>query len=107
MLDVLVIGAGLSGLMAAYTAARNGRQVKVVTKGLGGALHWSAGTIDVLGYVPGESDEAHTPLHEFVVKLQHIKDRMYTNSGRKMALVRHQYMVAFFEQMRDEVNGKQ
>ncbi|MCP5097897.1 MAG: anaerobic glycerol-3-phosphate dehydrogenase subunit B, partial [Chloroflexi bacterium] len=57
MLDLLVIGAGLSGLMAAYVAARNGRQVKVVAKGLGGALHWSAGTIDVLGYVPGESEK--------------------------------------------------
>lgn len=49
MLDLLVIGAGLSGLMAAYTAASMGLRVKVVAKGLG-ALHFGAGTIDLLGY---------------------------------------------------------
>ncbi|MFZ2488616.1 MAG: FAD-dependent oxidoreductase, partial [Anaerolineae bacterium] len=47
--DLLVIGAGLSGLMAAYTAARAGQRVQVVTKGLG-SMHWTAGTVDVLGY---------------------------------------------------------
>jgi glycerol-3-phosphate dehydrogenase subunit B len=51
MLDLLVIGAGLTGLTAAYTAARAGLQVRVVAKGLG-ATHWSAGTVDVLGYHP-------------------------------------------------------
>ena len=34
MIDLIVIGAGLSGLIAAYTAAKAGRQVKIVTKGL-------------------------------------------------------------------------
>ncbi len=53
MVDLLVIGAGLSGLTAAYSAAKAGLQVKVVAKGLG-ALHWSAGTIDVLGYLKEE-----------------------------------------------------
>jgi glycerol-3-phosphate dehydrogenase subunit B len=47
-----VIGAGLTGLTAALTAAQAGSRVKVIAKGLG-ALHWSAGTIDVLGYTPG------------------------------------------------------
>jgi len=55
--DLIVIGAGLSGLMAAYTAARAGLKVKVIAKGLG-ALHWSAGTVDVLGYYP----DGHTPI---------------------------------------------
>ncbi|MFN2201487.1 MAG: glycerol-3-phosphate dehydrogenase subunit GlpB [Caldilineaceae bacterium] len=52
MHDILVIGAGLTGLTAALTAAQAGSRVKVIAKGLG-ALHWSAGTIDVLGYTPG------------------------------------------------------
>jgi glycerol-3-phosphate dehydrogenase subunit B len=57
MVDLIVIGAGLSGLMAAYTAAKAGLSVRVVAKGLG-AIHWSAGTIDVLGYLPEKYDGA-------------------------------------------------
>ena len=51
MIDVLVIGAGLSGLMTAYKVAESGLTTKVIAKGLGGALHWSAGTVDLLGYM--------------------------------------------------------
>jgi glycerol-3-phosphate dehydrogenase subunit B len=47
--DLLVIGAGWSGLLAAYTAAQAGLRVQVVAKGLG-SMHWGAGTVDVLGY---------------------------------------------------------
>lgn len=57
MIDCLVIGAGLSGLMAAHTAASSGLSVRVVNKGLG-AMHWSAGTIDLLGYTIAEQDAA-------------------------------------------------
>ena len=53
MLDLLVIGAGLTGLFAAYTAARSGLRVRVIAKGMG-TTHWHAGTIDLLGYLPGE-----------------------------------------------------
>ncbi len=38
--DLLVIGAGWSGLLAAYTAAKAGLQVQVVAKGLG-SMHWA------------------------------------------------------------------
>ncbi|MBX7232847.1 MAG: glycerol-3-phosphate dehydrogenase subunit GlpB [Caldilineales bacterium] len=51
MNDVLVIGAGLSGLTAAYTVAQTGLKAKVIAKGLG-SLHWGAGTIDLFGYAP-------------------------------------------------------
>ncbi len=61
MVDLLIIGAGLSGLTAAYTAAKAGLQVKVIAKGLG-ALHWSAGTVDVLGYLPGNEQPVQQPL---------------------------------------------
>ncbi len=61
MLDLIIIGAGLTGWMAAYTAARAGLQVKIVTKGLG-ALHWSAGTIDVLGYYPDAETAVDKPM---------------------------------------------
>lgn len=51
MIDLVVIGAGLTGLCAALTAAEAGLRVKVVSKGLN-ALHWSAATLDLLGYTP-------------------------------------------------------
>lgn len=54
--DLLVIGAGLSGLMAAYTAAQEGLRVQVAAKGLG-SMHWSAGTVDVIGYTSEEPVE--------------------------------------------------
>jgi len=52
MTDILIIGAGLSGLMTAYTAAKAGQKTHVIAKGLG-ALHWTAGTVDLFGYPPG------------------------------------------------------
>jgi glycerol-3-phosphate dehydrogenase subunit B len=51
MLDLLVIGGGLSGLTAAIYAAQAGLSVRVVAKGMS-ALHWAAGTVDLLGYLP-------------------------------------------------------
>lgn len=61
MLDLIIIGAGLTGLMAAYTAAKTGLKVKLIAKGLG-ATHWGAGTIDVLGYYPDERTLVERPL---------------------------------------------
>lgn len=58
------------------------------------------------GYIPGAAGELHTAHHEFYVKLMKVKDRLYTESGRRMAEVRHRFMVAFFEQMAAEVEGK-
>ena len=55
MLDLLVIGAGLTGLFAAYTAARAGLRVRVIAYGAG-STHWHAGTIDLLGYLPNGQD---------------------------------------------------
>lgn len=47
--DVIVAGAGLAGLMAAYAAASKGARVKIITEGMGN-LSISPGCIDVLGY---------------------------------------------------------
>ncbi|MBU1661944.1 MAG: anaerobic glycerol-3-phosphate dehydrogenase subunit A, partial [Chloroflexi bacterium] len=48
---VVVIGAGLAGLTAAWQAASRGLRTKVIAKGWG-ATHWGSGCIDVLGYYP-------------------------------------------------------
>ena len=49
--DVIVIGAGLAGLMAAEAAADAGAKVFLLAKGLG-SLPLTTGCIDVLGYFP-------------------------------------------------------
>jgi glycerol-3-phosphate dehydrogenase subunit B len=49
--DLIVIGMGLSGLMAAKTAAEAGRKVLIVGKGMG-SLYLFSNTIDLLGSLP-------------------------------------------------------
>ncbi|HKZ70145.1 MAG TPA: FAD-binding protein, partial [Anaerolineales bacterium] len=44
--EVIIIGAGLSGLFAACLAARRGKKTLVIARGIGGT-HMGAGTIDV------------------------------------------------------------
>ena len=56
--DVLVIGAGMSGLVAALAAARRGRKVTVLSRGVG-ALAIGSGCVDVLGYVNGQAVSGH------------------------------------------------
>lgn len=52
--DVLVIGAGLAGLVAAWQAAANGQRTRLVSKGMG-SIFWSAGCIEVLGFYPHDA----------------------------------------------------
>ena len=54
--EVLVLGAGLAGLTAAWQASARGVKVRLISKGWG-ATHWHAGCVDVLGYWPVDSDE--------------------------------------------------
>ena len=49
--DVIIIGMGLSGLMAAKTAVETGKKVLIVGKGLG-TLSLLSNTVDVLGILP-------------------------------------------------------
>lgn len=53
----------------------------------------------------GDDPDAHTPVHEFVVKLFRIKERLYTQAGRSIAEERHAYMAAFYERLDAEVRG--
>jgi glycerol-3-phosphate dehydrogenase subunit B len=49
--NIIVVGAGLSGLLAAWFARGRGERVVVVARGMG-TLPLTAGCIDVLGYSP-------------------------------------------------------
>jgi glycerol-3-phosphate dehydrogenase subunit B len=56
MYDVIIIGGGLSGLMAAKTAADKGLKALVLAKGMG-RIHAFMSGIDLLGYYPANSAE--------------------------------------------------
>ncbi len=50
--DVLVAGSGMAGLVAALTAASQGKRVRMLTSGMG-SLAISGGNVDILAYAGG------------------------------------------------------
>jgi glycerol-3-phosphate dehydrogenase subunit B len=66
MYDVIVMGAGLAGLMAAAAAAELNKKVLVVAKGRGN-LYSASGYIDFLGYYP---TDCRQPLENVVEALE-------------------------------------
>lgn len=53
-----------------------------------------------------EANEPHTPYHEHLFKLQKIKDRMFTKTGRAMAEARHIFLAQFFDQLQAELQSE-
>jgi uncharacterized protein len=53
-----------------------------------------------------QTGELHTAHHEFYHKLIHIRDRLYTRTGRLIAAGRHRYMADFFSRLAREVAGE-
>ncbi|NIO06145.1 MAG: anaerobic glycerol-3-phosphate dehydrogenase subunit B [Proteobacteria bacterium] len=79
--DVIVIGAGLSGLMAAKEAADNGMKTMILGKGMG-LMHVLSGGIDLLGYYPGEDMTTQNGIHPALIKLiQNEPDHPYARVG--------------------------
>ncbi len=79
--DVLVIGAGLAGLTAAWQAAGPDKKVQVLAKGWG-ATHWHSGCIDLLGYWPLDADAAVTnPLQAIAQLIQEKPQHPYALTG--------------------------
>ncbi|MCW5853000.1 MAG: glycerol-3-phosphate dehydrogenase subunit GlpB [Anaerolineae bacterium] len=66
--DIIVIGAGFAGLMAAYRAAERGARVTLLAKGVG-TTHWASGGIDVLGYHPIDNPWAVENPREALLRL--------------------------------------
>ena len=52
IVDVLVVGSGMAGLVAALAAVDQGRSVRLLTTGMG-SLAISGGSVDFLGYADG------------------------------------------------------
>jgi glycerol-3-phosphate dehydrogenase subunit B len=75
--EVLVLGAGLAGLTAAWQASARGKKVRLISKGWG-ATHWHAGCVDVLGYWPVEAEQSvKNPGREIAQLLEANPDHPY------------------------------
>jgi uncharacterized protein len=50
--------------------------------------------------------EPHSSYHEHLFKLRKIKERLYTQTGRRLAQGRHEFLEAFYEQLLAEYSGE-
>lgn len=71
---------------------------------VGAKLHINKNETEILKTKPYTKDD--TAYREFMVKLRHIKSRMLTKEGRKLAKNRHAFMVEFFKRLKQEINGR-
>ncbi len=79
--DVIVIGMGLAGLMAAKTAAEGGKSVLLLGKGVGRA-HTHTGCIDLLGYYPsGSSVSVENPFESIERLIEAMPNHPYARVG--------------------------
>lgn len=53
-----------------------------------------------------EPGEPHSAYHEYLFKLQKIKDRLFTNSAKRLAVERDRYLQEFFAQLGAELAGE-
>lgn len=50
-------------------------------------------------------DEAHSSYHEYLFKLVKIKDTLHTDTARKIAAGRHDFLIAFYTELAEEAAG--
>ena len=62
-------------------------------------------TGDRSSVIEGKAEE-HTPVQEYLFKLRHLEDVMFTETGRSLAAERHTFMVNFFDRLDREVRGE-
>jgi glycerol-3-phosphate dehydrogenase len=66
--EVIVIGAGFSGLTTAWQLAKRGKSVSVISRGWG-TPYWSSGCIDIIGYKLVNYQEQVSNPREYLEKL--------------------------------------
>ncbi len=52
-----------------------------------------------------EPGEPHSAYHEYLFKLSKIKDRLYTQSAKKLAIERDVYIGEYFKRLADEIDA--
>jgi glycerol-3-phosphate dehydrogenase subunit B len=98
--DVIVIGAGLAGLMAAARAAAAGRTVLVLARGQG-VLALTSGCIDILGWLPGPDA---TCLTDVAGGLQRLAASAPDHPYAKIGPVLVQESIAYWQQVMQAVD---
>lgn len=53
-----------------------------------------------------EPGELHSAYHEHLFKLRNVEKRLYTDSAKKLARERTEYLEKFFERLIQEINGE-
>ncbi len=74
--------------------------------GLHGERLWAVPPSEVDPTAPAPDGRDYTPVHELVYKLSRIKSTLYTATARQIAEERHAFMLAFFERLQAEVEGR-
>jgi uncharacterized protein len=66
---------------------------------------WTGPGSEVLDteYPPQGAD--YTPVHEYIYKLRHVADALYTETARRIGRERHAFMSAFFARLDEEMRG--
>jgi uncharacterized protein len=54
-----------------------------------------------------EAGEAHSAYHEYLFKLQKLRERLYTASAQSLAVERHRFLAEFFTRLAAEARGEQ
>ena len=84
--DVIVIGAGLAGLMAAEAAQNQGARVLILARGMG-TLSLMSGCIDGLGYFPSRSSTPlSSPLRALTELRENCPHHPYVKVGQERIL---------------------
>ncbi len=87
--DVLIIGAGLAGLIAGWRSTLRGCTTKVITQGWG-SLYWGSGCIDLIGYEPDDSS------HRISAPLDYLEKFVVTHPE-------HPYAILGIETLKDSL----
>jgi uncharacterized protein len=87
------IGAIGIGRAFAYAGAHNSRL-------------WREAWSDVPPLHAKPSGENYTPVHEYVYKLRRILATLHTQSARRIGAERHRFMIAFFDRLDAEMQGR-
>ncbi|HZW04178.1 MAG TPA: HD domain-containing protein [Anaerolineaceae bacterium] len=73
---------------------------------LAGQPHYAPPSQRFLAHGEEEPGEPHSAYHEYLFKLRRVKDRLHTASARRIAETRHAALVAFFESLTAEMEGR-